>query len=93
MRHASIFIVERYLPGVSLRELSRLLERVGEAAAAMNAQGVSIRLLSSTFVPEEESCTCQFEASSSEAIDEANRRAGAGFARVIQAVRFSVEGK
>lgn len=88
MQRAAIFVVERYLPGTSLDEVSRELEGVRAAAAVLSTKAVFVRHLSSIFVPEEESCTCLFEASSPDAVGEANSRASFDFARVIQGVHL-----
>jgi len=82
------FLVERYLPGVERHALTTAVRRVSSAAAAMSEQGVCVRYLGSTFVPEEEYCACRFEAPSIEAVREANRRAGLSFWRVVGASFF-----
>jgi hypothetical protein len=79
------FLVERYLPGVERRALVAAVQRVSSAAAAMSEQGVCVRYLGSTFVPDEEYCACRFEAPDLEAVREANRRAGLPFWRVVGA--------
>ena len=73
-----VYVVERYLPGLSrsglLHGLSRL-ERESE-----------VRYLGSTIVLGDEACFCQFEGPSRAAVAEANRRAGLSFDRIVLAV-------
>jgi hypothetical protein len=79
-----VYVVERYLPGVSRAELERQLERLERLT-----RGTAVQYLSSTIVPDDEACFCQFEAPSEEAVAEANRRAGVPFDRIVAAVAFS----
>ena len=80
------FMVERYLPGVGCGELADAVRRAARAAAEMTRQGVPVSYLGSTFVPAEESCFCRFEGRDATAVEEANRRAGVPFWRVVEAV-------
>jgi hypothetical protein len=81
-----VYVVERYLPGVSRFEFERKLERLGQVTAALRKEGARVRYLGSTIVPEDEACFCQFEAPSAEAVAEANRRAKLPFDRIVAAV-------
>lgn len=82
---ATLFVVERYLPGISAEELRAVAERLGAAAANLSARGKEIRYLGSTFVPEEESCFCRFEASSVRVVRDACRAAEVPYARILEA--------
>lgn len=79
-----VYVVERYLPGVSRAELERGLERLQRAT-----RGTAVRYLGSTIVPDDEACFCQFEAPSEEAVADANRCAGLPFDRIVSAVAVS----
>ena len=81
-----VFVVERYLPGLEQRELLPALERLGHATEALRSEGIPLRYLGSTIVPEDESCFCQFEGPSEETVVEANRRANMPFDRIVSAV-------
>jgi uncharacterized protein DUF4242 len=83
------YVVERYVPGMTASELRRHIFRAGQAAAALSEEGTPVRHLSSLIVPGDESCYCHFEAVSPEAVEEANVRAGAPFARVVEAYQIS----
>jgi hypothetical protein len=81
-----VYVVERYLPGLDQQELRRSLERLSEAAAELRNEGMPVRYLGSTIVPEDEACFCQFDAPSEAAVAEANRRAGVPVSRIVAAV-------
>ena len=82
-----VYVVERYLPGVSRDELERKLERLKLATRELRDEGTLVHYLGSTIVLEDEACFCQFEGPSEEAVVEANRRAGVPFDRIVTAVR------
>ena len=78
-----VFVVERYLPGLSRSDLLRGLSRLEQAVAAEHGD---VRYLGSTIVLEDEACFCQFEGPSEAAVAEANRLAGLAFDRIVPAV-------
>jgi len=82
-----VYVVERYLPGVSRDELECKLERLKLATRELRDEGTLVHYLGSTIVLEDEACFCQFEGPSEEAVVEANRRAGVPFDRIVTAVR------
>jgi Protein of unknown function (DUF4242) len=84
-----IYLVERYVPGVARTELERSLERLEEAALALQSEGADVRYLGSTIVPGDEACFCQFEAPSQKLVAEVHRRAGIEFDRIVRAVALS----
>ena len=85
------YLVERYLPGVTEQELAEAISRLRAAAAALAECGEPVRHLGSAFVPEEESCFCQFEAASAAAVARASELARLPFARITEAQRFPEE--
>jgi hypothetical protein len=80
------FMVERYVPGLSYDQFAEAVRRAACAAETMSGQGTPVRYLGSVYVPEEECSFCCFEARGTEAVREANRRAGVPFWRVVRAV-------
>jgi hypothetical protein len=84
-----VYVVERYVPGVSSAELERALVALRRTTREMRGGGTSIRYLGSTIVPDDEACFCEFEAPSQAAVAEANRRAGVAFDRIVPAVAVS----
>lgn len=84
-----VYVVERYLPGLSRSDLLRGLSRL-ERAAEREESGV--RYLDSTIVLRDEACYCRFEGPTEAAIAEANRRAGLPFDRIVPAVTVRPRG-
>lgn len=81
-----MFLVERYLPGMSTESM-----RAGAARAQSAAAGTAVRYLGSTVIPEEEACFCTFEAPSAEAVAEVNERAAFPFARIVAGVAVEAQ--
>jgi uncharacterized protein YbjT (DUF2867 family) len=79
------YLVERYLPGVTQRQLDEASERLATAATGLAADGVEVRYVGSTFVPSQESCFCRFEGASADAVRRACEQAGVSFARIVVA--------
>jgi hypothetical protein len=79
------YMVERYIPGITSDELSEASDRLAAAAGRLAAEGLEIRYVGSTFVPEEESCFCRFESASAGGVRRAFEQAGVPFARIVEA--------
>ena len=73
-----VYVVERYLPGLSRSDLLQGLSRL--------ERDREVRYLGSTIVLDDEACFCQFDGPSEAAVAEANRRAGLSFDRIVPAV-------
>jgi Nickel responsive protein SCO4226-like len=86
------FMVERYLPGMTAREVDEASARLAATAEALAAEGIGLRYGGSTYLPEEQSCFCRFEASSREVVEDVCNRTRVPFAR-IHAVRSFPRGK
>jgi hypothetical protein len=82
-------MVERYLPGVTAQELDEAGERLAAAARRLATEGVAVRYSGSTFLPEEESCFCTFDAASADDVRRACGLAGISFARVVETHDFA----
>jgi len=76
-----VYVVERYLPGLSRLDLLRGLSKLEQATEAR-----AVRYLGSTIVLRDEACFCQFEGPSEAAVAEANQKAGLSFDRIVPAV-------
>lgn len=83
-----MFVVERYLPAVSLEDLAAAVDRDRRAAEGMTAAGIPVRHLSTIYVPSDESCFCLFDAPSADALREAQECSGIGFERIVEAVQL-----
>ena len=75
-----VYVVERYLPGLSRSDLLRGLTRLEQVSET------EVRYLGSTIVLGDEACFCEFEGPSEAAVADANRRAGVPFDRIVPAV-------
>ena len=84
----STYLVERYLPGLHRSELVTALARVEAEAVRMQADGITVRYLGSTFAIDDDTCFCTFAAESAAAVREASARAGVPLARVVPAERL-----
>jgi Protein of unknown function (DUF4242) len=82
-----VYVVERYLPGRAEADLEPMFQRLRGATRALQAEGIDVRYVGSTIVPDDEACFCQFEAPSEQAVAAANRRAQAPFDRIVPGVR------
>ena len=85
------YLVESYAPR-SGAGLDESIARVRLAAKEIAAEGVGLRHVRSTFVPEDEICFHVFEAESVAVIDEVGRRAGLPFERVAEAMPITPRG-
>ena len=78
-----IYLVERYLPGRNRAWLEAALAR-------LRRQRTRAAYLGSTYVPEDDSCFCRFEAATSEDVRDANEIAGVPFARIVAAEEIGI---
>jgi hypothetical protein len=81
-----VYVVERYLPGLSRANLLPGLSKLESAIEELQGEGSAVRYLGSTVVLGDEACFCQFEGPSEAAVAEANRRAGLPFDRIVPAL-------
>ena len=86
-------LVEHYWPGVTAGEFQVAAERVRTSAEAMATADARIRFLHATFVPEDEAAFCVLSAESPELVEEAYRRAGVEFERIVDALELTREGE
>ena len=82
------FMVERYLPGMTAREVDEASARLAATADALAAEGIRVRYAGSTYLPEEQSCFCRFEASSRDVVERVCNRARLPFARIHEVRSF-----
>ena len=80
------YCLELYLAGGSRAALEEAAERARAAAASYGADGRSVLYLSSTYLPEDETCLHFFAAASGEDVAEAARRAGLTGERVTPSI-------
>jgi hypothetical protein len=80
------YLIESYLPRSRSHELAAEVSRLRRATEALAAEGVRVRHLRSTFLPEDELCLHLLEAESATTVGEASQRAAIEPARVVQAL-------
>ena len=81
-------LVEHYWPGVTAEAFRGAADRVRASAEEMAQGAGSIRFLHSTLVPEDEAAFCVFAAESAALVEEAYRRAGVAFERIVDALEL-----
>ena len=87
-----VFVVERYLPGLTRSDLLHELATLERSQKLRDGARV-VRYLGSTIVLGDEACYCRFEGPSEAAVAEANRRAGLPFDRIVPAVTVTPKGE
>jgi hypothetical protein len=81
-----VYVVERYLPGLSRTDLLPGLSKLEPAIEELRGEGSVVRYLGSTIVLGDEACFCQFEGPSETAVADVNRKAGLPFDRIVPAL-------
>jgi hypothetical protein len=81
------YLVETYIPRSQTQEARDAGRRARAAAQELSYEGVPIRYIRTTFLPDDETCFHLFEAT--EVVEEAGKRAALGRARVVPAIEIS----
>jgi hypothetical protein len=89
-RSLSLFLAERYVPAGSLQLVAADVASATRVSAELAAEGADVRLLSSTLVPEDETCFALFAANSPEDVRALLERAELPYHRVVEAVQIAV---
>jgi hypothetical protein len=80
------YLVEAYVPRSREQDARAAGRRVRVVAERLSSEGMPVRYVRTTFVPDDETCFHFFEATSEEAVGEVCRRAGIASARIVAAV-------
>jgi hypothetical protein len=83
------YLVEVYMPGSRTHEARATACRARVAADQLSREGVPVRYVRTTFLPDDETCFHLFEAASAEVVEEASSRAELGRARIVPAIESS----
>jgi hypothetical protein len=82
----SVYMVERNLKGIEMKDLAAAQKAAIETADAHRARGTPIRYIRSTFAPEDGRCMCLFEANSAQEVMNVNDEARLPYTRVVEAL-------
>jgi len=85
------FLVERHLPGFPPEQLPAAAGAAKRKSIEVTGEGSDVRYIRSTWVPEGERCYCLFEASSSGAVAEVQKRAELPFEHIYEAAFLTAE--
>jgi hypothetical protein len=80
------YLVERYWPGVTSELLLEALERGRQVMAEMQAEGIYLRAVSCTLIPEEEVVFSVYKGPSAAAVRRLNERAAMPVSRIVEVV-------
>jgi hypothetical protein len=80
------YLVELYLPRSRADEAPAIVSRARAAAAELTAEGMAVRYVRTTYVPDDETCFHLFEADSASPVEEVCTRAALGRIRIVAAV-------
>jgi hypothetical protein len=72
------------LPAGDATDLAAAGERARTAAEQLTGEGTAVRWVRSVYAPEYETCVLVFEARTPDAVDQAGRRAGLTYARIVE---------
>ena len=78
------------MPGSSEGDLANLAERLSEVAHALSEDGLPVRYLRSTYVPEDETCFHYVEAPTAAEAERVAHRAELPFDRLVEARNAAV---
>ena len=80
------YLVEAYLPRATADERRKMVDRARLVAEAIRAEGLDVRHIRSTFLPQDETCFHWFEAASEVDVGEVARRAEFAAHRIVEAI-------
>ena len=83
------YLVEAYLP--SSTTLSDVERRAAQAADDVSGHGLTVRLVRTIYIAEDETCFLLFDAGSADAVRQASDRAAIGAQRIVEAVESPVD--
>jgi muconolactone delta-isomerase len=84
----AIYIVERFLPGMSQEQVAKIQQSEKDLSKASQAQGGQLRHIRTIYVPGEVHYMSMFEAPDPESLRAANEEAELPFTRIIEAAEL-----
>jgi Protein of unknown function (DUF4242) len=85
------YMVERQLAGFPPEQLPAAAAAAKQKAEELTADGTDVRYVRSTYVPDTERCYCLFEASSRDAVEQTQARAGLPYEQIHEAAFLTAE--
>lgn len=80
------YAVQRNLQGITMEQLASAQQAAIEASKAASDRGEPVAYIRSNFYPEDQRCTCLFEAESMEAVENVNKAASLPFDYVEEVI-------
>ncbi len=84
----TIFMAERYLPDVTLEQLTALQQTVIKTSQRFNTRGKSVQCLRSLYIPGDFRCLCFFDAPNAKVVQEVNEEAQFPFLRIVSVIEL-----
>ncbi len=88
----SLFMVERFLPGVMAEQLELIQLALVDASRRLAAEGQTIEYLRSTLFPAQSKCFCLFRAGTADLVRRVNETAQLPFSRIEPVVELEAPG-
>jgi hypothetical protein len=76
------YAVQRTLPGISMEQLAAAQQAAIAASEKFSNEGKQVQYIRSNFYPADSRCTCLFEASDKQTVEQVNRDASLPFDRI-----------
>ncbi|MFD1931127.1 MULTISPECIES: hypothetical protein [Nonomuraea] len=87
------YLVEWYRPGLTDELLKETAHRIGSCAGELSAEGRTVDLLLTLFVPEDEVAFCLFAAGSPASVAQVCRQAEIPVHRLVEAIESATTGR
>jgi hypothetical protein len=84
--HVPRYLVETYVPRAQVQEAQAAGLRARAAAELLSREGMVVRHIRTTFLPDDETCFHIFDAESEEIVRDVCRQAGLDSLRIVPAV-------
>lgn len=85
----TIYLTERYLPGMTLVGLERLQQAARHSSLHFTASGKPVRYLRSLWLPGDEQMFCLFQATDPTHVRDVNEAAGLPFTRIVEVLEWT----
>src|SRR5256885_3816906 len=87
------FLVERYWPRRSVEDLLAADRALRRCARSLSAAGRTVRVLGTTFLPDDETVFGRFEATDAATVEELHRMAGVTVDCVVPSIEVPADGE